>query len=52
MINKNILFLALLVFSANTIFAQSIVIKNANIYNGIDDNPFNGNIFIEDGLIK
>ena len=52
MINKNILFLALLVFSANTIFAQSIVIKNATIYNGIDDNPFSGNILIEDGLIK
>ena len=52
MINKNILFLALLIFSANTIFAQSIVIKNATIYNGIDDNPFSGNILIEDGLIK
>ena len=52
MINKDILFLALLIFSANTIFAQSIVIKNATIYNGIDDNPFSGNILIEDGLIK
>jgi hypothetical protein len=52
MINKNIFFLAFLVLSVNSILAQSIVIKNATIYNGIDDNPFSGNILIEDGLIK
>ena len=52
MINKNIFFLAFLVLSVNSILAQSIVIKNATIYNGIDDNPFAGNILIEDGLIK
>ena len=42
MINKNIFFLAFLVLSVNSILAQSIVIKNATIYNGIDDNPFAG----------
>ena len=52
MINKNIFFLAFLVLSVNSILAESIVIKNATIYNGIDDNPFSGNILIEDGLIK
>jgi imidazolonepropionase-like amidohydrolase len=52
MINKNIFFLAFLVLSVNSILAQSIVIKNATIYNGIDDNPFAGHILIEDGLIK
>ena len=52
MINKNIFFLAFLVLSVNSILAESIVIKNATIHNGIDDNPFSGNILIEDGLIK
>jgi imidazolonepropionase-like amidohydrolase len=52
MINKNIFFLALLIVDANTIIAQSIVIKNATIYNGLDNSPFTGNILIEDGLIK
>ena len=35
MINKNIFFLALLIVGANSIIAQSIVIKNATIYNGL-----------------
>ena len=52
MINKNIFFSALLIFSINSMLAESIVIKNATIYNGLDDNPFTGNILIEDGLIK
>ena len=52
MINKNIFFLALLIVGANSIIAQSIVIKNATIYNGLDNSPFTGNILIEDGLIK
>lgn len=52
MINKNIFFIAFIIFSTNTIFAESVVIKNATIYNGMDDNPFSGNILIEDGLIK
>ena len=41
-----------MIFNINFITAQSIVIKNATIYNGIDDTPFSGNILIEDGLIK
>lgn len=52
MINKNIFFSALLIFSVNSMLAESIVIKNATVYNGLDDNPFTGNILIEDGLIK
>ena len=52
MINKNIFFSALLIFSVNSMLAESIVIKNATLYNGLDDNPFTGNILIEDGLIK
>ena len=48
MINKDILFLALLIFSANTIFAQSIVIKNATIYDGENNAPFVGNILIDE----
>ena len=50
--NKNLLFLTFMIFNINFITAQSIVIKNATIYNGIDDIPFSGNILIEDGLIK
>ena len=50
--NKNLLFLTFMIFNINFITAQSIVIKNATIYNGIDDTPFSGNILIEDGLIK
>ena len=52
MINKNIFFSALLIFSVISMLAESIVIKNATIYNGLDDNPFTGNILIEDGLIN
>ena len=50
--NKNLLFLTFVMFNIHFITAQSIVIKNATIYNGIDDTPFSGNILIEDGLIK
>jgi imidazolonepropionase-like amidohydrolase len=41
-----------MIFNIHFITAQSIVIKNATIYNGIDDIPLSGNILIEDGLIK
>ena len=47
--NKNLLFLTFMIFNINFITAQSFVIKNATIYNGIDDTPFSGNILIEDG---
>ena len=47
-----ILFSAALIFNIYTAEAQSIVIKNAMIYDGINDNAFSGNILIEDGVIK
>ena len=47
-----ILFSAALIFNIYTVEAKSIVIKNAMIYDGINDNAFSGNILIEDGLIK
>ena len=40
---------ALIAFSAN---AQSIVIKNATIYDGINNSPFVGNILIDQNKIK
>jgi imidazolonepropionase-like amidohydrolase len=47
-----ILFSAALIFNIYIIEAQSIVIKNATIFDGINDNAFTGNILIEDGVIK
>jgi imidazolonepropionase-like amidohydrolase len=47
-----ILFLSALIFNIYIIEAQNIVIKNAIIYNGVDDNSFIGSILIEDGVIK
>ncbi|MDB2582297.1 amidohydrolase family protein [Gammaproteobacteria bacterium] len=47
-----ILFSAALIFNIYIIEAQSIVIKNALIFDGINDNAFTGNILIEDGVIK
>ena len=40
---------ALIAFAAN---AQSIVIKNATIYDGVNNSPFVGNILIDDNKIK
>ena len=40
---------ALIAFSAN---AQSIVIKNATIYDGLKNSPFVGNILIDENKIK
>ena len=40
---------ALIAFSAN---AQSIVIKNATIYDGVNNSPFVGNILIDENRIK
>ena len=40
---------ALIAFSAN---AQSIVIKNATIYDGVKNSPFVGNILIDENKIK
>jgi len=58
MINMNfkfaylILFGLLLIFVALNTNAKTIVIKNANIYDGISDTPFKGNIQIEEDKIK
>ena len=58
MINMNfkfvylILFGLLLIFVASNTNAKTIVIKNANIYDGISDTPFKGNIQIEEDKIK
>ncbi|MBT23773.1 MAG: amidohydrolase [Gammaproteobacteria bacterium] len=47
-----ILFGLLLIFVASNTNAKTIVIKNANIYDGISDIPFKGNIQIEEDKIK
>ena len=47
-----ILFSAAFIFNIYFIEAQNIVIKNAMIYDGINDNAFSGNILIEEGVIK
>ena len=47
-----ILFGLLLIFVASNTNAKTIVIKNANIYDGISDSPFKGNIQIEEDKIK
>ena len=58
MINMNfkfiyiILFGLLLIFVASNTNAKTIVIKNANIYDGVSDSPFKGNIQIEEDKIK
>ena len=58
MINMNLKFVYLILFSLLMIFvasntnAKTIVIKNANIYDGISNSPFKGNIQIEEDKIK
>ena len=58
MINMNfkfiyiILFGLLLIFVASNTNAKTIVIKNANIYDGVSDSPYKGNIQIEEDKIK
>ena len=47
-----ILFSAFLIFNIYIVEAQSIVIKNAMIYDGMNDDAFSGNILIEEGIIK
>ena len=47
-----VLFSAAFIFNIYFIEAQNIVIKNAMIYDGINDNAFSGNILIEEGVIK
>ena len=53
MIKYKILFvLSLIFFNSSLLEAKSIVIKNATIFDGIEDSSFNGHILIEDGYIK
>jgi imidazolonepropionase-like amidohydrolase len=47
-----ILFSAALIFNIYIVEAQSIVIKNAMIYDGMNDDAFSGNILIKEGVIK
>ena len=49
---KTILFAMVILLNINFIESQSVVIKNATIYDGISDEPFVGNILFEDGIIK
>jgi imidazolonepropionase-like amidohydrolase len=53
MIKYKILFvLSLIFFNSSLLEAKSIVIKNATIFDGIEDSSYNGHILIEDGYIK
>ena len=58
MINMNlkffylILFGLLLIFVATNTNAKTIVIKNATIYDGVNDSSYKGNIQIENDKIK
>ena len=53
MIKHKILLVSLLIFfNSNPLEAESIVIKNATIFDGIVDSSFNGHILIKDGYIK
>ena len=53
MIKYKILFvLSLIFFNSSLLEAKSIVIKNATIFDGIQDSSYNGHILIEYGYIK
>ena len=53
MIKYVILFvLSLIFFNSSLLEAKSIVIKNATIFDGIEDSSYNGHILIEYGYIK
>ena len=53
MIKYKILFvLSLIFFNSSLLEAKSIVIKNATIFDGIEDSSYNGHILIKDGYIK
>ena len=49
---KIILVLSLIFFNSSLLEAKSTVIKNATIFDGIEDSSYNGHILIEDGYIK
>jgi imidazolonepropionase-like amidohydrolase len=49
---KILLVLSLIFFNSSLLEAKSIVIKNATIFDGIEDSSYNGHILIKDGYIK
>ena len=49
---KILIALSFILFNSSYLEAERIVIKNATIYDGIDDSSYNGHILIENGLIK
>ena len=49
---KILLVLSLIFFNSSLVEAKSTVIKNATIFDGIEDSSYNGHILIEDGYIK
>ena len=46
------LYLALFVFFSTSINAQTTLIKNARIFNGVDPTLAVGHVYIKDGLIE
>ena len=50
--HKILLVLSLIFFNSSLLEAKSTVIKNATIFDGIEDSSYNGHILIEDGYIK
>ena len=49
---KILIVLSFIFFNSSLLEAKSIVIKNATIFDGIEDSSYNGHILIEDGYIK
>jgi len=49
--NRFLLVLAILIFNSGFIESSSLVIKNAEIYDGIENNLYQGHILINDGVI-
>ena len=51
---KNKFLLAFVILSSNSLFLESsnLVIKNAEIYDGIENNSYQGHILINDGVIS
>ena len=50
---KNKFLLALIILSSNSVFLESsnLVIKNAEIYDGVENSSYQGHILIKDGVI-
>ena len=50
---KNKLLLVLIILTSNSVLLESsnLVIKNAEIYDGIENNSYQGHILINDGVI-